>query len=117
MAKGRGTVTDPDVFGYQCDMQSGDDLAGYDELIDMSEVGHIAMESVDRVRELASLAASTDSALLGSRLAIVAPKSLAFGLGRMFATFRELDLTSRKHVEVFRSVEEALAFLGVKTPP
>ena len=51
VAKGRGTVTDPDVFGYQREVWSRDDVAGYDELIDMSEVEHIAVQSVNRVCE------------------------------------------------------------------
>ena len=114
VAKGRGTVTDPDVFGYQRDVWSRNDVAGYDELIDMSEVEHIAVPSVNRVCELASLSATMDAVSPASKLAIIAPENLAFGLGRMYATYRELDPRSRKRVEVFRSVGEALVFLGVK---
>jgi hypothetical protein len=114
VAKGRGTVTNPDVFRYQRDVWSRDDVAGYDELIDMSEVEHIAVQSVNRVRELASLSATMDAVSPASKLAIIAPENLAFGLGRMYATYRELDPRSRKRVKVFRSVGEALVFLGVK---
>jgi len=114
VAKGRGTVTDPDVFAYQGDVLSRADVAGYDELIDMSEVEHITMQSVDRVRELASLSARMDGVSPASKLAIIAPGALAFGLGRMYATYRELNPWSRKQVEVFGSVGEALAFLGIK---
>lgn len=114
LAKGRGTVTDQDVFGYQRDVWSRDDTAGYDELVDMSEVEHIALPSVDRVRQLASLSADMDAPSLASKLAIIAPQNVAFGLGRMYATYRQMEARSRKHVEVFRSRGEALAFLGVK---
>jgi hypothetical protein len=114
LAKGRGTMTDQDVFGYQRDVWSRDDVAGYDELVDMSEVEHIALQSVDRVRQLASLSASMDAASLTSKLAIIAPQDDAYGLGRMYAAHRELDTRSRKRVEVFRSAKEALAFLGSK---
>jgi hypothetical protein len=114
LAKGRGTVTDQDVFGYQRDVWSRDDTAGYDELVDMSEVEQIALPSVDRVRQLASLSADMDAPSLASKLAIIAPQNIAFGLGRMFATYRQMEARSKKHVEVFRSRGEALAFLGVK---
>ena len=114
LAKGRGTVTDQDVFGYQRDVWSRDDTAGYDELVDMSEVEHIALPSVDRVRQLASLSADMDTPSLASKLAIIAPQNVAFGLGRMYATYRQMEARSRKHVEVFRSRREALAVLGIK---
>jgi hypothetical protein len=55
-----------------------------------------------------------DAASLTSKLAIIAPQDDAYGLGRMYAAYRELDTRSRKHVEVFRSVKEAWAFLGSK---
>jgi hypothetical protein len=51
-----------------------------------------------------------------TRFAIVAPTDVAFGLGRMFQTYRELDRRSNKEVGVFRTMEEALAFLGVSRP-
>ena len=114
LAKGRGTVTGQDVFGYQRDVWSRDDTAGYDELVDMSEVEHIALPSVDRVRQLASLSADMDTPSLASKLAIIAPQNVAFGLGRMYATYRQMEARSRKHVEVFRSRREALAVLGIK---
>ncbi|MBZ5534721.1 MAG: hypothetical protein LAO31_02100 [Acidobacteriia bacterium] len=113
LAKARGTVTDEDVFGYQREVWSRDDVAGYDELVDMSEVEHIAVPSVDRVRQLASLSVNMDAPSLASKLAIIAPQDVAFGLGRMYATYRGMDPQSKKQVEVFRSLGEALAFLGV----
>ena len=112
LVKVRGTMTDEEVFGYQRDVWSGDDTAGYDELVDMSEVEHIALPSVDRVRQLASLSAGMDAPSSPSKLAIIAPQDVAFGLGRMYATYRQMDARSRKHVGVFRSRKEALAFLG-----
>ena len=43
VAEGRGIVTDQDVFGYQRDVWSRPEVAGYDELVDMSEVEDIAL--------------------------------------------------------------------------
>lgn len=114
LAKGRGIMTDQDFFGYQREVWSRDDVAGYDELVDMSEVEHIDLQSSDRVCQLASLSADMDAASPASKLAIIAPQDIAFGLGRMYATYRELDTRSRKRVAVFRSREEAFAFLESK---
>lgn len=100
-------------------MWSRDDVVGYDELVDMSEIEHIARESTDRVRDLAALSADMDAAAAPpaphSKFAIVAPQTVAFGLGQMYATYRSMDTRSRKQVEVFRSLQEALAFLGIDT--
>jgi hypothetical protein len=57
-----------------------------------------------------------DSSSSSSRFAIVAPTGEAFGLGRMYETYRSLDERSTKQVGVFRTLEEALAFLGGSKP-
>jgi len=116
IAVGHGVVTDADVFGYQLEVGAAKELVGYDELIDMTRVTEIATPSSTRVRELAELGARMDPRDTKTRFAIVAPTDVAFGLGRMFQTYRELDRRSNKEVGVFRTMEEALAFLGVSRP-
>jgi hypothetical protein len=116
VAAGQGILTDADVFGYQQDVWSRTDVAGYDELVDMTQVTQIALPSPDRVRELAKLAARMDDTESKTRFAIVAAADVAFGLGRMFQSYRELDRRSTKEVGVFRTMEEALAFLQIDHP-
>ena len=53
LAKGHGTLTDQEVFGYQRDVWSLPEVAGYDELVDMTQVQDIALPSTQRVRALA----------------------------------------------------------------
>jgi hypothetical protein len=113
IAKGYGTFTHEDVLRYQLDVWSRPDLAGYDELVDMSHVELIDLSSTERLREMARLSAGMDDQSLLSRFAIVAPTDLAFGLGRMYETYRSLDDRSTKQVSVFRSLDGALAFLGL----
>lgn len=117
LARGYGVVTDADVFGYKCAAWAGTDVVGFDEMIDMTEVTEIALPSTDRIQELASAAAQMDSASAPSKLAIVAPGDLAYGLGRMFQVYRESEERSTKEVGVFRTLAEALAFLGLKAAP
>ena len=116
VAVGPGTLTDVDVFGYQHEVWSRRDVAGYNELIDMTGVKQIALPSTERIRELADTAARMDDTTQKSRFAIVASADLAFGLGRMFQTFRELNSQSGKEVGVFRTMEEALKFLSIDHP-
>ena len=113
-AKAKGTLTDEDIFGYQRDVWSRPEVDGYSELVDMSQVDSTDLPSVERVRELARLSAGMDSRSSASRFAIVAPTEIAFGLGRMYEAYRNLDDRSTKEVGVFRSRQEALAFLGIQ---
>jgi hypothetical protein len=113
-ATGRGTMTDADVFGYQREVWSQPALAGYDELMDMTPVEAIAEPSAERVRDLATLSAAMDPPGIASKFAIVAPQDSAFGLGRMFETYRQSNPRSKKAVSVFRTMAAALTWLGVE---
>jgi hypothetical protein len=113
IAKGRGTLTGEDIFGYQREVWSRPDVVGYNELMDMDDVERVDLRSIDRIRQLAELAASMDAAAQSSKFAIVASSDETFGLGRMYETYRRLEDKSTKQVGVFRSLSEAYAFLGV----
>src|SRR5262249_5706391 len=115
-AKGRGVLTDEDIFGYQKEVWSRPDVAGYNELVDMRDVEKIALPSVKRIKDLAKLSSETDAAGQGSKFAIVAASDCAFGLGRMYEMYRALQFRSTKEVGVFRTLEEARDFLGLKDP-
>jgi hypothetical protein len=110
-------LTDEDVFGYQHSVWSGSDVAGYNELGDMTHVKDIAIPSIHRVRDLAMTAVEMDIGEALSRFAIVAPENLGFGLGRMFQAYREMEKGSRKEVGVFRTLKEAFEWLGIPDPP
>jgi hypothetical protein len=111
-----GTLTHDDVFGYQHEVWTRNDVHGYDEIVDMTGVTFIAVQSYENIRELARVAAESDDPFRKSKLAIVAPTTLAFEIGRMFQTYREWESKSTKQVEVFRTMDEALRFLGIHHP-
>lgn len=116
-ARGIGTLTGADIFGYQREVWSRPDVLGYNELVDMSGVTEIPTPSAagENFRALASESAASDSAEIPTKFAIVAGEQLAFGLARMYQTYRELERKSTKRVEVFRTLPEALAFLGIES--
>jgi hypothetical protein len=87
-------------------------VAGYDELVDMSRVEHFAEPSSESVRRLAELSARMDPPAASARFAIVAPQDVAFGLGRMYETYRALNQRSTKQVAVFRDRAAATRWLG-----
>lgn len=116
IAAGYGSIVHTDVFEYQRDVWSRPEVAGYNELVDMTHVAHIELASPDSIKDLATLAAEMDLPGQSSKFAIVAPAHLSFGLGRMFQTHRELDPRSTKQVAVFKTLKEALEFLGLAGP-
>ena len=119
-AKADGLISDGDVFAYQREVWSRTDVVGYAEIVDMIAVERIDLPSIDRIRELAELAARMNADKPVAKLAIVASRDFAFGLGRMYETYRELQAGSTKPVGVFRTRREALDFLGLEgdlTPP
>jgi hypothetical protein len=113
MTRAIGTLTDDEVFAYQHGVWSQPEVAGYDELIDMSDVEHVEVPSPDRIVRLASVSAGMDAPVPATRLAIVASRDFEFGLGRMYGAHREMDTRSTKRVAVFRTRPEALAWLGL----
>ena len=112
VARVHGAMSDEETFGYQRRVWSDPEVAGYDELVDMTAVGAIQLPSSARARELAALSASMDIPGPETKMAIIAPTDEAFGLGRMFEMMRELQPGSRRKVGVFRTEAEAMAFLG-----
>jgi hypothetical protein len=112
-ARARGVLVNTDMFDYQREVWTRPEVAGYDEIVDMSGATKVEMGDADRMIQLATLAASSDSPEKPSRMAIVAPETLHYGLGRMYQAYRELDPRSTKEVRVFRSIDEALDWLGL----
>ena len=117
VARGLGVVTGEDIFGYQREVWSEADVNGYNELVDMREVRRIHVPTPERMRELALVSSKADSSSRPSKFAIVAPQELVFKLGKIYESYRNLDARSTKKVGVFRSMKEALAYLGLDDIP
>jgi hypothetical protein len=117
IARGVGIFRRSDPFEYQQQVWSRPDVAGYDELIDMSGVREVDLSSPERMRQLAETASRDDIPAGGARMAIVAPTDITFGLARMYEAHRTLQPHSTKNVGVFRTLAEALEFLEVNGVP
>jgi hypothetical protein len=107
-----GVITAETLFGYQKEAWSDPAIAGYDELVDMSGVEGVQAPSPSNVSALAAFSARMDASAKPTKLAIVARDDLLFGLGRMYQAYREMKPGSNKEVAVFRSMPDALAWLG-----
>jgi hypothetical protein len=113
----RGRMTDAEVFNYQREVWGDPQVAGYHELMDMTHVADVAIPSGVRVRDLATMSAAMDPSSGTSKFAIVAPGDVAYGLARMYETYRASNARSRKEVSVFRTMAAALTWLGIADEP
>lgn len=114
-ARVSGVLTDDEIFGYQRDAWSRPEVAGYDELVDMSAVESIALPSIERMKDLARLSSGMGRRGPTARFAIVAPGDIAYMLGRLYKAIRGLT-SGGLRIGVFRTGNEADAFLR-RSPP
>src|SRR5262245_59429079 len=114
IAVAKGELTSEDFFRYKREAWTQDGVPGYDELMDLTQVTEIVDLSVEGIRKLVQLSVSMDPPDTPSRFAIAAPKELIFGLGRMYEAYRSLEPGSTKTVSVFKTLPEAMEFLGLK---
>jgi len=107
-----GVITPEALFEYQQAVWSDPAVTGYDELVEMNGVERVEAPSPSNVSALAGFSAKMDGDTGPTKLAIVATDDLTFGLGRMYQAYREMKPGSTKEVAVFRSMPDALAWLG-----
>jgi hypothetical protein len=103
----RETITDSDVQNYM--EMLAQDIAfspAYSHLIDCSEV-----TSFDVSSALVRSAAGKKLFSSRAKCAIVAPQDYIFGMARMF------QMQQHGELEVFRTLMEALAWLGIGETP
>lgn len=110
---GTGALLHDDFVNYQRDVWSRQDVRGYDELVDTTDVTAFPATSSRGVVEIAEMSAAMDPPDSTSKLAIIAPGDVAFGLGRMLQTYCSMKQKSTKEVGVVRSRDAALTFLGI----
>lgn len=110
-ATATGTITIEDFLNQHRAVWGRSDLAGFDAVYDLGGLDDFILSSGERLRALADLASSLDVPGTAPRLAIVAPQDFAYGLARMYATFRTMQPRGGKTVQVFRSMQAALDWL------
>lgn len=111
-----GEVTEAEVLAYEIDsVWSRPELLGYSELVDLTRVEEIKFR-IDRYFPIFadSSARKDPPGELAGCLLIVAADDFHFGLGRMYQAHRELHPRTQRKVGVFRTKDEALAWLAAE---
>ena len=99
-----GTLAEQDLFDFQRQFSSKPD---YDGIFDGTAVKDLHKIDHNSLKKLAGVAAASDRPDKPTKLAIVAPRDLHFGLGRMYESFRECLPQSVREIGVFHTRAEA----------
>ncbi|MEH6471167.1 MAG: hypothetical protein V7752_07950 [Halopseudomonas sp.] len=104
-----GEAVDADLIdaieNYQQQVQNDPDYLGYNEVVDFSDVTKIKLTSAG-IKNISRIAAKSDRSETQTRLAFIVSSKLAFGLARMYETYRSFG-QKNKEVRVFRNKDDA----------
>ncbi len=95
---------------YQHDIKGSSDYQSFNELLDFSQISEMNLTTKGLIT-LGIIARKTDNEHVKSRLAIVVNSTLSFGLAQMYITYRNLDPSSHKELNVFKNKADALSWL------
>lgn len=113
IARGSGIITMTEILDYHRQAWSRPDVIGYGEIVDVTGIDERSAISSVEIVNMAKTAAVDDTVIGPAKLAIIVAGDLFFGLGRMYQAYRESAVNSRKRVSVFRTVNDAMTWIGV----
>lgn len=96
---------------YQQDIKSQPDYRSYNEIVDFSKASDFKLSTAG-IRRLVQIAADSDVQGVKTKLAIIVSLPIAYGLARMYETYRSLAPSADKEVRIFRNYSEALEWIG-----
>ena len=96
---------------YQLEIKSQPEYVDYDEVLDLSGTTSFKL-TPGGLRRLADIGAKTDNQSSRTRLAIIVTQTVAYGLARMYQTYRSFIPNASKEVKVFRNSFPALQWIG-----
>ncbi len=107
------TITIDELIAHKTALLAdGQFRPGLRELSDVRGVTNLALGAPE-IRRLASFDADHAAELGDYRLALVVPEDAVFGMARMYQQITEAHLPG---IGVFRSVEQAVEWLGLDAP-
>lgn len=99
---------------YQKNIQNHPEYIDYNEIIDTTHASSIKL-TPKGINTLGTLASKTDPNQPNKKLAIIVNSNLAFGLARMYVTYRSFSLKASKDIRIFKNEKDALDWVKNKT--
>lgn len=95
---------------YRKAVQSNPDYLNYNEIVNLNKITkfNLTAEGISTIAEIASTAEKSENY---KKLALIANSELAYGLARMYETYRSLPNESNKNIRVFKNENDALEWI------
>ena len=92
---------------YQKDIQCDPDYIHYNEIFDLSKATNIKI-TVSGLINVGRTASQTDHLFSNKKLALIVSSNMAFGIARMYETYRNMGINTSKKIRVFKNESKAL---------
>jgi len=113
-----GEATDNELIDaitrYQREIKTKPDYLAYNEIVDLRKIEGIKL-TTEGIKRIGQIAVKTDQAEIRTKLAIIVNSSLAYGLARMYETYRNFAPNTNKEIRVFNKESDAHEWLELDT--
>jgi len=99
------------IKNYQKDIQNHPKYINYNEVVDLRKIGSIKL-TTGGIKTIGNIASNTDRHDENRKLALIVNSSIAYGLSRMYVTYREFAKSARKEIRIFKNDKEAYEWIG-----
>jgi hypothetical protein len=105
-----GAAIDKDMIEaikhYQDTILNKIEYRNFNEILDLSKITDMKL-TTDGLRQIGSIASITDPDRVNPKLAIIVSSNIAFGLARMYVTYRSFSSNANKVIRIFKDANEA----------
>ena len=102
------------IHNYQKEIQTHPEQLHFNEIVDFTDMTHVKL-TAGGIKNIGRIALLTDTDHVKRKLALVVSSNVAFGLARMYTTYRTLSPKSNKDIHIFRTKADALEWAKNRT--
>lgn len=99
---------------YQKYIQLNAKYIDYNEVVNFSKVTNIKL-TIDGLLTIGRIASKTDNKLSNKRMALIVGSYFAFSLANLYVFYRNMGISSRKKIRVFKNEDEAYEWVKSNT--
>ena len=102
------------ITKYQREIKGNPDCLVYNEIVDFSRVKGLKI-TTKGITRIGQIAVKTDQLDIETKLAIIVSSSLAYGLARMYAIYRNFTPNNNKQIRIFKKMRDAHEWIEMNT--
>ena len=95
---------------YQKEIQNHPDYIHYNEVLDVCKVSSNQV-TLEGIRNIARIASEADHSQPNRKLALLVCSNLAFGLAKIYETYRKYAKSGKQQIRVFKNEKDAFQWV------